>query len=74
MTFLGDICKNRDNTKCLDIDPDTFYKLPVVEEKIAQYMVRRQYVYVKNMQVSNTNRQTALKWRKKGVMSNYQQV
>ncbi|MCI8320488.1 MAG: DUF2442 domain-containing protein, partial [Dorea sp.] len=26
---------NRDNTKCLDIDPDTLYDLPMEAEKIA---------------------------------------
>ena len=30
-----DICKNRDNTTCLDIDPDTLYELPNVKERIA---------------------------------------
>lgn len=27
--------KNRDNTNCLDIDPDTLYELPFVNEQIA---------------------------------------
>ncbi len=34
-TLAWDICRNRDNTTCLDIDPDTLYKLPFVKEKIA---------------------------------------
>ena len=36
-TVLNDTlaCKNRDNTTCLDIDPDTLYELPNVKEKIA---------------------------------------
>ena len=34
-TLAWDICKNRDNTTCLDIDPDTLYELPNVKEKIA---------------------------------------
>ena len=34
-TLAWDICKNRDNTVCLDIDPDTLYELPLVKEKIA---------------------------------------
>ena len=34
-TLAGDIDKNRDNTTCLDIDPDTLYELPMVVEKIA---------------------------------------
>ena len=34
-TLASDICKNRDNTTCLDIDPDTLYELPNVKEKIA---------------------------------------
>ena len=34
-TLAWDICRNRDNTMCLDIDPDTLYELPVVKEKIA---------------------------------------
>ena len=34
-TLAWDIGKNRDNTTCLDIDPDTLYELPVVKEKIA---------------------------------------
>ncbi len=34
-TLAWDIGKNRDNTVCLDIDPDTFYELPFVKEKIA---------------------------------------
>lgn len=34
-TLAWDIDKNRDNTTCLDIDPDTLYELPMVVEKIA---------------------------------------
>ena len=34
-TLAWDIYKNRDNTTCLDIDPDTLYELPNVKEKIA---------------------------------------
>lgn len=34
-TLAWDICGNRDNTLCLDIDPDTLYELPLVNEKIA---------------------------------------
>ena len=34
-TLAWDIGKNRDNTVCLDIDPDTLYELPLVKEKIA---------------------------------------
>ena len=34
-TLAWDIGKNRDNTMCLDIDPDTLYELPFVKEKIA---------------------------------------
>lgn len=34
-TLAWDICKNRDNMTCLDIDPDTLYELPFVKEKIA---------------------------------------
>ena len=34
-TLAWDICKNRDNTTCLDIDPDTLYELPNVKENIA---------------------------------------
>lgn len=30
-----DIHGNRDNTTCLDIDPETLYELPFVSEKIA---------------------------------------
>lgn len=32
-TLAWDIDGNRDNTTCLDIDPDTLYELPAVEEK-----------------------------------------
>ena len=36
--FLAwDICKNRDNTTCLDIDPDTLYELPNVKESIVSF-------------------------------------
>ena len=34
-TLAWDIGENRDNTKCLDIDPDTLYELPFVNEQIA---------------------------------------
>ncbi len=34
-TLAWDIGMNRDNTTCLDIDPDTLYALPFVEEQIA---------------------------------------
>ena len=34
-TLAWDIGKNRDNTTCLDIDPDTLYELPVAVEKMA---------------------------------------
>ena len=34
-TLAWDIGKNRDNTTCLDIDPDTLYELPNVKERIA---------------------------------------
>lgn len=34
-TLAWDISGNWDNTTCLDIDPDTLYALPAVEEKIA---------------------------------------
>ncbi len=34
-TLAWDIQGNRDNTVCLDIDPDTLYDLPFAEEEIA---------------------------------------
>lgn len=34
-TLAWDIQGNRDNTACLDIDPDTLYELEFVEEQIA---------------------------------------
>lgn len=34
-TLAWDIGGNRDNTNCLDIDPDTLYELPFVNEQIA---------------------------------------
>ena len=34
-TLAWDIGGNRDNTKCLNIDPDTLYDLPMEAEKIA---------------------------------------
>lgn len=34
-TLAWDIHKNRDNTACLDIDPDTLYELPFAVEQIA---------------------------------------
>ncbi len=36
-TLTWDIGGNRDNTKCLDIDPDTLYDLLMAAEKIALY-------------------------------------
>lgn len=38
-TLAWDIGKNRDNTTCLDIDPDTLYELPMAEEKIALFII-----------------------------------
>lgn len=34
-TLAWDINKDRDNTACLDIDPDTLYELPMAMERIA---------------------------------------
>lgn len=34
-TLAWDINGNRDNTACLDIDPDTLYELPAEQEMIA---------------------------------------
>ncbi|MCI8551297.1 MAG: DUF2442 domain-containing protein [Lachnospiraceae bacterium] len=34
-TLAWDISGNRDSTKCIDIDPDTLYKLDAVKEKTA---------------------------------------
>lgn len=34
-TLAWDIGGNRDNAMCLDIDPDTLYELPYVNEQIA---------------------------------------
>ncbi|MBO5057509.1 MAG: DUF2442 domain-containing protein [Lachnospiraceae bacterium] len=34
-TLAWDTSLNRDNTTCLDIDPDTLYALPFAEEQIA---------------------------------------
>lgn len=34
-TLAWDLSKNRDNTSCLDIDPETLYALPFAEEQIA---------------------------------------
>lgn len=34
-TLAWDVSGNRDNTACIDIDPDTLYKLDAVKEKIA---------------------------------------
>lgn len=34
-TLAWDIKKNRDNTACLDIDPDTLYALPYAKEQTA---------------------------------------
>lgn len=34
-TLAWDLSNNRDNTSCLDIDPETLYALPFAEEQIA---------------------------------------
>lgn len=34
-TLAWDINRNWDNTTCIDIDPDTLYELPFVNERIA---------------------------------------
>lgn len=34
-TLAWDVSGNRDNTRCIDIDPDTLYELDAVKEKIA---------------------------------------
>lgn len=34
-TLAWDISGNRDNARCIDIDPDTLYMLDAVKEKIA---------------------------------------
>ncbi len=34
-TLAWDIKRNRDVTECIDIDPETLYELPCVDEKIA---------------------------------------
>lgn len=34
-TLAWDLDENRDNTTCLDIDPDTLYELPMAVERIA---------------------------------------
>ena len=34
-TLAWDISGDRDETKCIDLDPDTLYELPCVEELIA---------------------------------------
>lgn len=34
-TLAWDVSRNRDNTMCLDIDPETLYELPFVRERIA---------------------------------------
>lgn len=34
-TLAWDVSGNRDNSACIDIDPDTLYSLNVVKEKIA---------------------------------------
>jgi hypothetical protein len=34
-TLAWDIGGNRDDCKCIDIDPDTLYELPYCKEKIA---------------------------------------
>ena len=33
-TLAWDVSGNRDNTKCIDIDPDTLYELKAVKEQI----------------------------------------
>lgn len=34
-TLAWDMSGNRDNSKCIDIDPDTLYELDAVKERIA---------------------------------------
>lgn len=34
-TLAWDLSGNRDNSKCIDIDPDTLYELEAVKEEIA---------------------------------------
>ena len=34
-TLAWDVSGNRDNTACIDIDPDTLYMLEAVKEKMA---------------------------------------
>ncbi|MBD5497788.1 MAG: DUF2442 domain-containing protein [Lachnospiraceae bacterium] len=34
-TLAWDVAGNRDNTACIDIDPETLYELEAVKEKIA---------------------------------------
>ncbi|MBD5479604.1 MAG: DUF2442 domain-containing protein [Lachnospiraceae bacterium] len=34
-TLAWDVAGNRDNTACIDIDPETLYELDAVKEKIA---------------------------------------
>lgn len=34
-TLAWDLAGNRDNSKCIDIDPDTLYELEAVKEEIA---------------------------------------
>lgn len=34
-TLAWDVFGNRDNTKCIDIDPETLYELDAVKENIA---------------------------------------
>lgn len=34
-TLAWDVSGNRDNSMCIDIDPDTLYELEAVKEKIA---------------------------------------
>ena len=36
-TLAWDVKQHRDNTSCLDIDPDTLYELPNVKERIAYF-------------------------------------
>lgn len=33
-TLAWDVNENRDNTMCLDIDPDTLYGLPLTNEQM----------------------------------------
>ena len=52
-TLAWDIYKNRDNTTCLDIDPDTLYELPNVKEEIAQFFNQESVGMYRTIQVTN---------------------